>query len=106
MLSGVLRSDVDTLNILAKKNSGVGVKIFTYASAQLTNRDAVNFNAQYPTLTAKKTQVFHDRFIILDGKTAYHIGASIKDAGKKCFGISLLEDPGLVTDLLHRLRMV
>ena len=98
--------DVDTLNILAKKNTGVDVKIYTYTSAPLTNRDAANFNAQYPTLTVKKTQVFHDRFIILDGKTAYHIGSSIKDAGKKCFGISLLEDPGMVTDLLNRLRTV
>lgn len=53
--------DVDTLNILAKKNAGVGVKIYTYASARLTNTDAANFNAQYPTLTVKKTQVFHDR---------------------------------------------
>ena len=42
----------------------------------------------------------------IDGKTAYHIGASIKDAGKKCFGISLLEDPGMVADLLNRLRTV
>lgn len=98
--------DVDTLNILAKKNIGVDVKIYTYASAPLTNRDAANFNAQYPTLTVKKTQVFHDRFIILDGKTAYHIGASIKDAGKKCFGIFVLEDPGMVTDLLNRLTTV
>ena len=98
--------DVDTLNILAKKNAGVDVKKYTYASARLTNTDAANFNAQYPTLTVKRTQVFHDRFIILDGKTAYHVGASIKDAGKKCFGISLLEDPGLVKDLLNRLRTV
>ena len=60
--------DIDTLNILAKKNAGVDVKIYTYASAQLTNRDAANFNAQYPILTVKRTQVFHDRFIILDGK--------------------------------------
>ena len=50
--------DVDTLNILAKKNAGVDVRIYTYASAPLTNRDAANFNAQYPTLTVKKTQVF------------------------------------------------
>ena len=98
--------DVDTLNILAKKNAGVDVKIYTYASARLTNTDVANFNAQYPALTVKKTQVFHDRFIILDEKTAYHIGASIKDAGKKCFGISLLEDPGMVADLLNRLRTV
>ena len=98
--------DVDTLNILAKKNAGVDVKIYTYASAQLTNRDAANFNAQYPTLTVKRTQVFHDRFIILDGNKAYHIGASIKDAGKKCFGISLIEDSGVVADLLNRLQTV
>ena len=65
-----------------------------------------NFNAQYPTLTVKRTQVFHDRFIILDGKTAYHIGASIKDAGKKCFGISLINDSGLVAELLKRLSTV
>lgn len=98
--------DVDTLNILAKKNASVDVKIYTYASARLTNTDVANFNAQYPTLTVKKTQVFHDRFIILDRKTAYHIGASLKDAGKKCFGISLLEDPVIVTDLLNRMRTV
>lgn len=98
--------DIDTLNILAKKNVSVDVKIYTYASARLTNTDVANFNAQYPTLTVKKTQVFHDRFIILDGKTAYHIGASIKDAGKKCFGISLLEDSVIVINLLNRLRTV
>ena len=98
--------EIDTLNILTKKNTGVDVKIYTYASARLTNTDIANFNSQYPNLTVKKTQVFHDRFIILDGKAAYHVGASLKDAGRKCFGISLLGDPGLVTDLLNRLSTV
>lgn len=98
--------DIDTLNILLKKNKGTAVKIYTYASAQLTKKDEATFNAQYPTLTVKRTRVFHDRFLILDRKTAYHIGASIKDAGKKCFGISLMEDPGIVSDLLNRLTMV
>lgn len=98
--------DLDTLNILAKKNSDADVKLYTYASARLTQTDINNFNAQYPTLTVKNTQVFHDRFLILDGKMAYHIGASIKDAGKKCFAISLLEDPDMITDLLNRLKKV
>ena len=98
--------DVDTLNILAKKNADVHVRIYTYANTKLTSADATNFNAQYPSLTIKKTQLFHDRFLILDGSTAYHIGASIKDAGKKCFGISLIEDPDLVTELLNRLKNV
>lgn len=99
-------ADVNTLNILAKKRSGVDITIYTYASAQLTKRDVSTFNAQYPTLTVKKTQVFHDRFIILDGNTAYHIGASLKDAGSKCFGISLMEDPGIVADIKNRLKTV
>ena len=98
--------DVDTLNILSKKNSGVDVKVYTYPSARLTNTDVSNFNAQYPQMTVKRTPVFHDRFIILDGAAVYHVGASLKDAGKKCFGISLLEDPGMVADLLNRLRTV
>ena len=96
--------DIDTLNILAKKKSGVNVKIYTYSGSKLTQKDIANFNAQYPTLTVKKTQVFHDRFIILDGKTAYHIGASIKDAGRKCFGITLIEEDSLVKELINRLK--
>ena len=98
--------DVNTLNILVKKNAGVDVTIFTYANAPLTKKDVENFNAQYPTLTVKKTQVFHDRFIILDGKTVYHIGASIKDAGKKCFGISLINDSSIVLGILNRLKTI
>ena len=98
--------DVDTLNILAKKNKGTDAKIYTYASATLSNKDVEKFNSQYPTLTIKKTQVFHDRFIILDKKMAYHIGASIKDAGKKCFGISLMKDNEIVIELLNRLKTI
>lgn len=98
--------DVGTLNILAKKNATVDVKIYTYASASITNNDIVNFNAQYPTLTVEKTQIFHDRFIILDGKTVYHIGASLKDEGKKCFAISLLEDTENAMNLINRLNSI
>jgi len=98
--------DIDTLNILSKKNTGVDVKIITYSNARLSNTDIANFNAQYPNLIVKRTQVFHDRFIILDGSKVYHIGASIKDAGKKCFGISMILDHGIVTDLLTRLQSV
>ena len=38
-------------------------------------------------------------------KNVYHIGASLKDAGKKCFGISLIEDAGIVRDILQRLEI-
>ncbi len=98
--------DIDTLNILIKKNSAVDVKIYTFPNAKLTNKDIENFNAQYPTLDVKKTKAFHDRFIIIDGKNVYHVGASIKDAGRKCFGITLIKDIKLVKELLNRLKTI
>ena len=98
--------DVNTLNILAKKKDGVNVNIYTYSGTKLTKKDIDNFNKQYPLLTVFKTQVFHDRFIIIDNTIAYHIGASIKDAGLKCFGISLLDDEILVNELIERLKAI
>ena len=65
-----------------RRKNGVNVMIYTFPSAQLTKKDISNFNAQYPQLTVKKTSVFHDRFIVLDEKRSYHIGASLTDAGK------------------------
>lgn len=98
--------NVDTLNMLSKKKTGVDVMIYTFPSAQLTNKDTLIFNLQYPQLTVKKTPVFHDRFIVLDGKVTYHIGASLADAGKKCFAVSLMEDPGMAAELMNRLKTV
>ena len=86
--------DVSTLNVLAKKKSGVAVTIYTFKKTKLTVQDVAVFNAQYPQLEVKYTSLFHDRFLILDGKTVYHIGASLKDAGKKCFAVSLMKDAG------------
>ena len=71
----------------------------------MASQDIANFNSQYPTLTVNYTGVFHDRFLIVDETTAYHIGASLKDAGKKCFGITIIEDIGIVSDILQRLEI-
>ena len=97
--------DVGTFNLLAKKNEGVSVTVYTHQRTRLSNIDVANFNAQYPTLEVKYTSVFHDRFLILDGKTAYHIGASLKDAGKKTFGITLINDESITKDILQRLEL-
>ena len=97
--------DVGTLNLLAKKNEGVSVTVYTHQRTRLSNIDVANFNAQYPALEVKYTSVFHDRFLILDGKTAYHIGASLKDAGKKTFGITLINDESITKDILRRLEL-
>ncbi len=95
--------DIGTLNLLAKKRNNVAVEIHTFSNTKLTAADAAKFNSQYPTLTVKCTNAFHDRFLILDHNEAYHIGASLKDAGKKCFAISLLQEEGLLKELLGRL---
>ncbi len=95
--------DVATLNLLTKKSPKANVRLYTRSNTKLSDADIATFNAQYPTLQITKTSAFHDRFIILDGKTTYHIGASLKDAGKKCFAISLIKDPQTTTDLLKRL---
>lgn len=91
--------------LLSKKNENVSVTIYTQKRTRLTKTDAENFNAQYPTLEVKYTKVFHDRFLILDREIAYHVGASSKDTGKKCFGINLIQDAGIIRDILQRLEI-
>ena len=54
----------------------------------------------------KYTNAFHDRFLVVDGKIVYHIGASIKDAGKKCFGITQIQDSDMANDLINRLKKI
>ena len=95
--------DIGTLNLLTKKQPNVAVEIQTFSNTRLTEADIAKFNSQYPMLTVKNTNTFHDRFLILDHKEAYHVGASLKDAGKKCFAISLLQDEDMVRELLGRL---
>lgn len=95
--------DVDTLNILAKKKRNVNACIYTVKQTKLTAADVKYFNMQYPKLEVKYTCVFHDRFLIVDSNCLYHIGASLKDAGKKCFAISHLEDIEIIRGLLLKL---
>lgn len=96
--------DVNTLNILCKKNQGVDAVIATAGKGNLSTKDITKFNAQYPELSVKTTTDFHDRFLIIDKIEVYHIGASIKDAGKKSFGITKIEDEDLVNSLVNKVR--
>lgn len=96
--------DINTLNILCKKNKGINVVIATAGKGSLSEKDIVKFNAQYPKLSIKTTIDFHDRFLIIDKEEVYHIGASIKDAGKKSFGITKIEDKDLVKGLVNKVR--
>ena len=93
--------DVTVLERLAAKNSGVSVTVYTSQKARLTAQDIQNFNAQYPPLTVVYTEKMHDRFLIIDNKTLYHIGASLKDLGKKCFAFDLF-DSSFIPDILAK----
>ena len=96
--------NVNTLNILCKKRSGVDVLIATAGKGSLTTKDINKFNAQYPSLSVKTTTDFHDRFLIIDDMEGYFIGSSIKDAGKKSFAITKMEDGKMVQELINKVR--
>ena len=91
--------DDSILKMLQKKNKNVEVTILTSQNSNLTKLDINKFNKQYPTLKVAVTNKFHDRFIIIDNKELYHIGASLKDLGKKCFAISKIEDKEYIEKL-------
>jgi hypothetical protein len=80
-----------TLDILANKRGGADVTIATVAKTPITQTAIEKFNKQNPTLTVKTTGVFHDRFMILDGKELYHFGASLKDLGRQYCAVSKMD---------------
>lgn len=84
--------DDSILEMLSKKKNGVEVVILTSSNSNILKLDTKKFNKEYPTLKLAKTNKFHDRFIIIDNNELYHCGASLKDLGKKCFGISKIDD--------------
>ena len=87
--------------MLAKKNNNVEVVILTSDKSNIQQIDVQKFNKEYPRLKVAKTNKFHDRFIIIDNEEMYHLGASIKDLGKKCFGINKIEDVEIIEKILN-----
>lgn len=89
----------ETLDLFAKKRKGVKVTIITsehydkkhVPHRKISDADIATFNAQYPCLAVRYNEAFHDRFLIVDGKELYLIGASLKDLGKKCFGFTKMD---------------
>ena len=80
--------DDTVLTLFAKRNKSVTVKILTKKISKQLILDMEKFNAQYPPLEVKEFSAAHDRFMIIDGVDVYHIGASLKDLGKKWFAFS------------------
>ena len=93
--------DDSVLKMLTKKNKNVEVIILTSDKSNIEKIDIQKFNKEYPVLKVAKTNKFHDRFIVIDNKEMYHLGASIKDLGKKCFGINRIEDLEIIQKIIN-----
>ena len=89
----------ETLDLFTKKRKGVRLTIFTsehydkkhVPHHKISPADVATFNAQYPKLAVRYNETFHDRFLIVDDKDIYLIGASLKDLGRKCFAFTKLD---------------
>ena len=93
--------DDSILKMLSKKKDNVEVVILTSDKSNISKLDIQKFNKEYPILKVAKSNKFHDRFIVIDNKELYHCGASIKDLGKKCFGINKIEDEQIIKQIIN-----
>jgi len=82
--------DDSVLTLLSKRKSSVKCTIYTKNISKKLLLDLEKYNSQYPNIEIKKFGTSHDRFLILDDKEIYHIGASLKDLGHKWFAFSRL----------------
>ena len=85
--------DESVLLMLSKRKHGVSADIYTYPISQTLRQDLQKHNRQYSPINIHNHTTSHDRFLIIDDKEVYHIGASLKDLGKKLFAFSKLNIP-------------
>jgi len=83
------------------RNINVKVKIYTENIDDISKE---KYEKQYSNIEIINTNIFHDRFIIIDNKVLYHSGASFKDLGKKCFAITKIVEDSILEELLDKLK--
>lgn len=93
--------DESTLLQLSKRKPMVTAHIFTEKITPQHKLDLQKHNAQYPNISIKSIKKVHDRFLIIDNKELYHLGASLKDLGKKWFAFSRIDS--ILPEILSRL---
>ena len=94
--------DESVLAMLAKRGQGVSATVCTQRISPQFRLDLDKHNAQYPPVEVRVCKNIHDRFLIIDGSEVYHIGASLKDLGKKMFAFSMMGIPAeAVTRMLE-----
>lgn len=93
--------DESVLLMLSKRNPGVSATVYTQRITPQLQLDLDKHNDQYPPINMRTYRNGHDRFLIIDDREVYHIGASLKDLGKKIFAFSRLSIPAnIITDIL------
>ena len=85
------------------RNIKVNIKIYTKNIDSIAKK---KYEQEYNNIIIINTDIFHDRFIILDNITLYNLGSSIKDIGKKCTSINKIEDKDIINNLLNKLKGV
>jgi hypothetical protein len=94
--------DETTLLMLSKRNPNCKAIIYTSKISAQLQLDLAKHNEQYPTIDIKQLKTSHDRFLIIDEKELFHLGASLKDLGKKWFAFSKLNE--FLQDILEKLK--
>jgi len=94
--------DETVLNLLTKRKKHVTATIYTKQISKQLQQDSDKHNAQYPAIVIKSLTNSHDRFLIIDNTHLYHIGASLKDLGKKWFAFSKMDS--LTNEVLEKLQ--
>jgi hypothetical protein len=93
--------DETVLLQLSKRKANVSANIYSENISATLRLDLSKHNSQYPKINIKKIKSVHDRFLIIDGKELYHIGASLKDLGKKWFAFSRIDS--LLPEILNKI---
>ncbi len=93
--------DDSVLTMLSKTQPTVKIQIYTKSINKKLQLDVQKFKQQYPNFQIKLLKFSHDRFLIIDRKELYHIGASLKDLGKKWFAFSKMDT--IINDILNKL---
>ena len=96
--------DPDVLDVLSGKQKQVTARILTTRVSGSLSTAAKAFTAQYGELSIRTSNAYHDRFLIIDDKEFFHFGSSIKDAGKRGFMFSRIEEPSVINALRSQLQ--
>ena len=85
------------------RNINVNIKIYI---KNIDNISKKKYEKEYSNIEIISTDIFHDRFIIIDNKELYNIGSSLKDIGKKCSSVNKIEDTVIISELIDRLKLI